>query len=114
MSFNKAPKNNVFYRNQNWIYPKIKFAKGIFLYDSFGNEYIDACSGSAVVNIGHGNEIIAKKAYHQIQKISFTHLSRFTTDEIEHLADQISKLTPKSLNHSYFVSSGSEAVETAW
>ncbi len=114
MSKRKAPMNNVFYRNQNWDYPKIKYGKGIYLYDDKGKKYLDACSGSAVANIGHGNEEVAGRAAKQIDKIAFTHLSRFTTDEIEECAQKIAELTPGDLNHVYFVSGGSEAVETAW
>lgn len=113
MSLNRAPKNNVFYRNQNWGYPKINHGKGIYLYGEDGKEYIDACSGSAVANIGHGNEEVADHTAEQIKKIAFTHLSRFTTDEIEECAERIANWSPGDLNHVYFISGGSEATETA-
>lgn len=113
MSLNRAPKNNVFYRNQNWHYPKISEGKGIYLYGEDGKKYIDACSGSAVANLGHGNEEIAEAAVEQMKRIAFTHLSRFTVDTIEDCAEKISKWTPGDLDHVYFVSGGSEATETA-
>ncbi len=113
MSENNAPENNVFYRSQNWHYPKIDYGKGIYLFDVNGKEYIDACSGSSVANIGHGNEEVAERAAKQIKKIAFSHLSRFTTDAIEDCAARVSKLTPGDLNHVYFISGGSEATETA-
>ncbi len=113
MSLNKAPKNNVFYRNQNWHYPKIEKGEGIYLFDDKGNKYIDACSGSAVANIGHGNKEVAEYAKEQIEKIAFTHLSRWTVDTIEECAKKVSKLAGGDLNHVYFVSGGSESTETA-
>lgn len=113
MSKNKAPKNNVFYRNQNWHYPKIERGEGIYLIDEDGKSYIDGCSGSAVANIGHGNEEIAEFAKEQMKKIAFTHLSRWTVDSIEECAQKIAQHAPGSLNHVYFVSGGSEATETA-
>jgi adenosylmethionine-8-amino-7-oxononanoate aminotransferase len=113
MSLNKAPKNNVFYRNQNWHYPKVTHGKGIYLYDESGKEYLDGCSGSSVANIGHGNEEVATRTAEQIKKIAFSHLSRFTTDSIENCADKIAKLTPGDVNHCYFISGGSESTETA-
>ncbi|MCP4179130.1 MAG: aminotransferase class III-fold pyridoxal phosphate-dependent enzyme [bacterium] len=113
MSKNIAPKNNVFYRNQNWHYPKVTHSKGIYLYDETGKEYIDGCSGSSVANIGHGNEEIAEATAKQIKRIAFSHLSRFTTDAIENCCDEIAALTPGNVNHSYLVSGGSEATETA-
>lgn len=108
-----APKNNVFYRNQKWRYPRISHGKGIYLYDDKGTEYLDGCSGSAVANIGHGNKEVADFAREQIKRIAFTHLSRWTVDSIEKCAETVAQWTPGDLNHVYFASGGSEASETA-
>ena len=113
MSLNKAPKNEVFYRNQNWSYPKIVKGDGVFLYGENGKKYLDACSGSAVANIGHGNKEIAEYTKEQMEKVAFTHLSRWTVDTIEDCAQKLASWTPGDLNHVYFVSGGSEATETA-
>jgi adenosylmethionine-8-amino-7-oxononanoate aminotransferase len=114
MSKNLAPKNHVFYRNQNWHYPKIEYGKGIYLYGEDGKKYLDGCSGSSVANIGHGNEEVAECAAKQIRKVAFTHLSRFTTDAVEECSRKVAALTPGDLNYVYFMSGGSEAVEAAW
>jgi len=113
MSLNKAPKNHVFYRNQNWHYPKIERGEGIYLYDVDGKRYIDGCSGSAVANIGHGNKEVAAYTKEQMERIAFTHLSRWTVDTIEECAERVARWTPGDLNYVYFVSGGSEATETA-
>lgn len=113
MSKNLAPINNVFYRTQNWHYPKIVRGEGIYLIDEYAKKYIDGCSGSAVANLGHGNKELALHAKEQIEQIAFTHLSRFTADPIERCAELVAKHAPSSLNHVYFVSGGSEAVETS-
>ncbi len=113
MSLNKAPKNNVFYRNQNWHYPKIERGEGVYLIDESGKKYLDGCSGSAVANIGHGNKEVAEFAKEQIERIAFTHLSRWTVDVIEESAAKVASWCPEGLEHVYFVSGGSEAVETA-
>lgn len=112
MSLNKAPKNNVFYRNQNWHYPEIERGEGVYLFDKNGKRYLDGCSGSAVANIGHGNKEVAQYAKEHIERIAFTHLSRWTVDSIEKCAQKVSSWTPGDLNHVYFVSGGSEATET--
>jgi adenosylmethionine-8-amino-7-oxononanoate aminotransferase len=113
MNGNNAPQNHVFYRNQKWHYPKISHGKGIYLYDEDGKSYLDGCSGSAVANIGHGNEEIADFTAEQVRTLAFTHLSRWTADPIERCAERIVKWAPQGLNHVYFVSGGSEATETA-
>ena len=69
MNLNKAPKNYVFYRNQNWHYPRIEKGEGIFLYGEDGKKYIDGCSGSAVANIGHGNREVAEFAKEHIERM---------------------------------------------
>jgi adenosylmethionine-8-amino-7-oxononanoate aminotransferase len=78
-----------------------------------GKRYLDACSGSAVANIGHGNREIAEYTRSQMERIAFTHLSRWTVDTIEKCAAKLVGWTPGDLNHVYFVSGGSEAIETA-
>jgi len=113
MSGNNAPLNHVFYRNQNWRYPKVSHGKGIYLYDENGKAYMDGCSGSAVANIGHGNVEVADFAAEQMKTIAYTHLSRWTVDPIERCAKKIVEWAPEGLNHVYFVSGGSEATETA-
>lgn len=113
MSKNLAPDNHVFYRNQNWKYPKIDHGKGIYLYDEEGNEYIDGCSGSAVANIGHGNSEVAEFTKNHMERIAFTHLSRWTVDSIEKAAEKVAGWTPGDLDHIYFLSGGSEATESA-
>ena len=104
MSLNKAPKNNVFYRNQNWSYPRIVKGEGVYLYGEDGKRYLDACSGSAVANIGHGNKEIAEYTKELMSRIAFTHLSRWTVDTIEECARKVCQWTPGDLNHVYFVS----------
>lgn len=113
MAANNAPTNNVFYRSQTWKYPKIVKGDGVYLYGENGKRYLDACSGSAVANIGHGNKEVAEYAKEQIEKVAFTHLSRWTVDTIEDCAQKLASWTPGDLNHVYFVSGGSEATETA-
>lgn len=113
MSLNRAPKNNVFYRNNNWHYPKIERGEGSYLYGEDGKKYLDGCSGSAVANIGHGNKEIAEFAKEQIEKIAFTHLSRWTADSIEQCAERVARWAPLKDSYLYFLSSGSEASETA-
>jgi len=43
---------------------------------------MDGCSGSAVANIGHGNEEVADFGREHIRRIAFTHLSRWTVSAI--------------------------------
>ncbi|WP_216827818.1 aspartate aminotransferase family protein [Alkalihalobacterium elongatum] len=94
-------------------YPIIDYGKGIFLYDKDGNEFLDGSSGAVTANIGHGNEDIIDAMHAQSKKISFVYRSQFTNEPAEKLAKVLSDLAPGSLNWSFFVNSGTEAIETA-
>ncbi len=105
--------SNVFYRAVNKEYLEVDYGKGIYLYDTAGNQYIDACSGAAVSNLGHAHPVILEAMMSQAQKVAFSHLSRWTSQPIQQLADLVAQLAPGSLNKLYLVSGGSEATESA-
>ncbi|WP_224752280.1 aspartate aminotransferase family protein [Metabacillus arenae] len=94
-------------------YKKISHGKGVFLYDEDGKRYIDGSSGAVTCSIGHGVEEIIEVMNEQAQKISFVYRSHFTNEPAEKLAEELARVLPGSLNFSFFVNSGSEAVETA-
>jgi len=105
--------DNVFYRNVNKALTLVDHGEGIYLYDEHGNKYIDACSGAAVSNIGHGNKRVSQAIATQAEKVSFSHLSRWTNSPARELADIVADMAPGSLNKLYLVSGGSEATESA-
>ncbi|WP_209122226.1 aspartate aminotransferase family protein [Alkalihalobacillus sp. BA299] len=94
-------------------YPIIDYGKGVFLYDSEGHSYLDGSSGAVTANIGHGVDEIIEAMHEQSKKVSFVYRSQFTNQPAEELAKKLSGLSPGTLNWSFFVNSGTEAVETA-
>ena len=109
----KVNKDHIFYRNPTKYYPTAERGEGIYIYDAEGKRYIDGAGGAVVVSIGHGVEEIKEAMIEQADKISFTHGSQFTTKATIDLAEKIINISPKGLNRVYFLSGGSEAVETA-
>ncbi|OIQ00516.1 aspartate aminotransferase family protein, partial [Candidatus Wirthbacteria bacterium CG2_30_54_11] len=103
----------VFPRNFKSEYPVIVRGEGVYLYDEQGNRYLDSCAGAAVANIGHGNAEVAEVLGRQASQIAYLHSSRFTSQPALDLATKVAKWTPGDLKYTYFVSGGSEAVETA-
>ena len=55
--------------------PLITRAKGIYLWDEDGNDYIDLSSGPVVSNIGHGNELVAEVMAQQARTVDFAYCS---------------------------------------
>lgn len=104
--------NNVFYPFLNRNYPVIEKAEGIYLYDTDGKQYIDACCGALVSNLGHNVEEIKHEISQQLEKVTFSHRFKFSNNHILTLADKIAGFTPGDVDKVTFVSSGSEATET--
>ena len=94
-------------------YPFISHGKGIYLYDKDGKRYIDGCGGAVTASIGHGVDEIADAMYQQAKEVSFAYRSHFSSDAVEELGAKLAEWAPGSLNWTFFVSSGSEATETA-
>ncbi len=93
---------------------EVERAKGIYIYDTDGKEYIDLISGVSVSNIGHLHPRVVKAIKKQIKK--YMHLMVYgeyiQIPQIK-FAKLLTKNLPKKLNSVYFVNSGSEAVEGA-
>lgn len=109
----KVNKDHIFYRNPTKYYPTAERGEGIHIYDTEGKRYIDGSGGAVVASIGHGVEEIKKAMLDQAGKIAFTHGSQFTTEAAIDLAEKLVNISPEGLDRVYFLSGGSEAVETA-
>jgi adenosylmethionine-8-amino-7-oxononanoate aminotransferase len=66
-----------------------------------------------VSSIGHGTREVVEALKAQLDSVEFAHTSQFTNRPQEELARLLAELAPGGLNHAYFVSGGSEAVESA-
>ncbi|MDQ2682944.1 MAG: aspartate aminotransferase family protein [Chloroflexota bacterium] len=87
--------------------------EGSKLWDIHGREYIDVISGLWLVNAGHGRAEIAEVMGAQAKELAYVSSMSFTTGPAAQLADTLADMTPGDLNRVFFVSGGSEAVETA-
>lgn len=105
--------SHVFHRHCHTKLPLVSHGIGVYLYDTEGKQYLDGCGGAAVSNLGHSHPAIKDAIKHQLDTIPYAHTGFFTSEVCEELATLISDLAPAPLNHVYFVSGGSEAVESA-
>lgn len=104
---------HVFHRNPRQTLPVAVAGQGIELIDSEGRRYIDACGGAAVSCLGHGHPRVIAAIKAQADTIAYAHTAFFTTEVAETLASTLADAAPGDLDHVYFVSGGSEAVEAA-
>jgi adenosylmethionine-8-amino-7-oxononanoate aminotransferase len=103
----------VFHRVLDRELPIAERSQGVWIETADGRRFLDASGGAVVVNIGHGREEIARAVFEQLRSLSYVHPTMFTSSALEALATALATHTPGSLDRFYFMSSGSEAVETA-
>ena len=93
--------------------PFLDRAEGIYMYDQSGKRYIDGSSGAMVSNIGHSNPNVLAAMKAQMDKSTFGYRLHFRTEPSEALAAKAASMMPEGLDRVFFVSGGSEAVESA-
>ena len=95
--------------------PVIVRGEGCYLEDANGKRYLDALAGLFAVQIGYsyGDEI-GQAAHDQMRELPFYTNWSYAHPRAIELAAEVASLTPGDLNRVFFVSGGSEAVESAW
>ncbi len=93
--------------------PLLDRAEGIYMWDQDGNKYIDGSSGAMVSNIGHSNPNVLAAIKTQMEKSTFGYRLHFENEPAEKLAARVAELSPQAHEKIFFVSGGSEAVESA-
>jgi len=103
--------SNLFYQTRSRR-PVVARAEGIYFWDRDGKRYIDGSSGAMVANIGHGNPRVLAAMRRQMEETTFAYRLHFENEAAETLARRIAARTPTGLDRVFFVSGGSEAVES--
>ena len=93
--------------------PRLKKAEGVYIWDVDGKRYLDGSSGAMVCNIGHSNPNVLDAMRKQMEIATFGYRLHFETEPGEALAAKVAGLAPEGMERVFFVSGGSEAVESA-
>ncbi|MBE0584901.1 MAG: aspartate aminotransferase family protein [Desulfofustis sp.] len=104
--------NPLFYQTSSQI-PLVSRAEGIYIWDEDGKRYIDGSSGAIICNIGHGDQTILAAITQQAQSTFFTYRTQFENAPAVELAQQLVHHAASQLSRVFYVSGGSEAVESA-
>jgi adenosylmethionine-8-amino-7-oxononanoate aminotransferase len=95
--------------------PIIVRGDGCYLEDANGKRYLDALAGLFAVQLGYSyGEEIGQAALEQMRELPFYTNWSYAHPRAIELAHELASLTPGDLNRVFFVSGGSEAVESAW
>jgi len=95
--------------------PVIVRGDGCHLWDGEGKRYLDALAGLFAVQIGYGyGDELGEAAAAQMRELPFYTNWSYAHPRALELAAEVASLAPGALNRVFFVSGGSEAVESAW
>jgi adenosylmethionine-8-amino-7-oxononanoate aminotransferase len=104
-----------FTRMHDYEPPVIVRGEGCYLWDDAGKRYLDALAGLFSVNIGYSyGEEIGQAALAQMRELPFYTNWSYAHPRAIELATELARLAPEHINRAFFVSGGSEAVESAW
>ena len=92
--------------------PLFERSEGIYLWDVNGKRYIDGSSGAMVSNIGHSNPRVLAAMNAQMARGTFAYRLHFENAPAEDLARALVARSPEGIDRAFFVSGGSEAVES--
>ncbi|WP_192963824.1 aminotransferase [Phycobacter azelaicus] len=88
-------------------------AKGIYVYDKDGKEYIEGLAGLWCTSLGYGNAEVIEAITDQLTKLSFSHTFGGKTHEpIQKLAEKLKAMVPVEDAYFFFGNSGSDANDT--
>ena len=91
----------------------ITSGKGVYIKDSDGNRLLDAPAGMWCVNIGHHRQEMADAISEQVMQLTYSSPWSLTNSPAAVLARKLSNLSPGDLNHVFFTTCGSTAVDSA-
>jgi len=116
---NMSENREIFFRNMGLpsampLALEVEKAEGIYLYTPDGERYIDLNSGVTVSNIGHRHPKVMQAIKKQLDH--YLHLQvygKYIQSPQTQLAGLLANILPHPLDCSFFVNSGSEAIEGA-
>ena len=94
--------------------PVIVRGEGAWVWDDHGRKYLDGLSGLFTTQVGHGRAELADAAATQARELAYFPIWSYAHPRAIELADRIAQLAPGDLDHVFFTTGGSEAVESAW
>lgn len=94
-------------------FPIIDSGEGCYVSDTNGNTYLDGLAGLFCSNLGHGRADLATTAMKQMEQLAFFPNWGFASPPTIEAAAMIAERAPEGLDEVFFVSTGSEAVESA-
>ena len=88
--------------------------EGIYIWDENGDKFIEGLAGLWCTSLGFSEPRLVEAAKHQLETLPYNHsFAGRTAPVVAELADRLIAIAPASMSKAYFVTSGSEAVDSA-
>lgn len=91
----------------------IRRARGVYLEDFEGNNYLDAISSWWVNLFGHANPVINDAIKSQLDRLEHVLLAGFSHEPVIELSERLVTMTPDGLDKCFYADNGSSAIEVA-
>ena len=91
----------------------VKSAEGSYLYTSDGKKIFDGFSGLWCSGMGHCHPKIVEAIQRQVSKLDYVSAFYMTHPDAFKLSEKIARMAPEPLNHVFFSTGGSDAVDSA-
>lgn len=111
-------------RKKHFIAPAVTYykeplqlvrAKGQFVFDEKGREYLDCVGGIVTISAGHNHPKIKEKLMKMLNEDEIQHTTvLYLNHHVTELTEALMKDAPKNLDRVFFTNSGSEANEVAF
>ncbi|MGO4327162.1 aspartate aminotransferase family protein [Cupriavidus sp. 2TAF22] len=88
-------------------------AEGSYIYGPQGERIFDGFSGLWCTGMGHCHPRIAEAVSQQMRQLDYVAAFNMSHPSAFRLADRIARLAPAGMNHVFFTTGGSDAVDTA-
>ncbi|MBM5811610.1 MAG: aspartate aminotransferase family protein [Gammaproteobacteria bacterium] len=93
-------------------FPAAVRGEGVYLWDAAGRRYLDGSSGAVVTSLGHGNARVLRAMREQAERVCFAYARYWENRPDQELANRLAAHCGFGLDAAFFVSGGSEAIET--
>jgi putrescine aminotransferase len=89
-------------------------AEGVWIWDGEGTRLLDGMAGLWCVNVGYSQSSIVEAAARQMATLPYYNcFFNSTTPAAAALSERLTRIAPAGLDHVFYASSGSEAVDSA-
>ena len=95
-------------------FPMVSHSDGIYFWDTNGKKYLDATSGSVIVNIGYNNKNVLRAMREQAEKTCYASRQFFATEAPMKLHQTLADLSGPGFDQVFLVSCGSSAVQASF